>query len=1040
MHYADLSRYRRHFLGQDCLFAGSWLLASLGFSFAFLLLLARFSPWSIGASLLLLATGIHLLIWLLLTLRSALRLKRPRLTAARIEQNHPHLALKVRSVLDFQSGRSDVAHSHLMDLYQDQVQQQLDQTPLFRANFKRPWQAMLLSGIFFLLAFLSCRHHLGLLKNKPGLLFGSTLLVLDSGTLTIFEPEYTQIPGRTLPLHPGHYQMYPGSRVQITLPNQAGLGRLFMARSDAPEAVELSRSADGGFHQEFVFLSDLSFEFLLSRDGSSGRSQSFLFQGKLDAPPTIELKRFTEEGPVNLHDPLELDAELRDDFSLAQLEVIAQWDGGEKRMKLPLPGTPTPRFLSRNRWNISDLVPEEADSFTLSLEAKDNNPITGPGVSLSKVLHYELESPDRRHDEFMRLARELLDRLTHTLADNLDSPLGTAAEQAHLSQALFLAEQIQAGLMQAQGLTGTLQALLRQNPYLTQMDQDFLASFRNQLTQAYRFRMETSQLYASVMRPQGNASAYRSLQQKHSREEIRLEELTYELLLQLKLWALLEMERSKNNLEQALDSLENMLDQENASEQELREQVSKMLQQIMKEFNSMLAKAAQEMDRDMEEFMNAEAMESQQQMMEDLMKQIMEAMKANDKEKVKALLEEFRAQMQTAMQQMQAAMGRISPEMQAMMESMREMKGLLEELKNQEEELESASQDLRKKADQQLGGNNGLSPRQREEQKRLLAELRRLLSELNQRLADHQVAGENAEQQQKVQELKRQAEEGSFSHRQKLEAEIRQLEHAMDLQGQEQLRQLQEILLRSLDTTDSMQEYLDQGELMPGLETGFKLEKHLLDGENHSRQLRNPQVVQQAKPLVSFQAAQEELYRILDMLQNLKESMEQRRKDHLQKQQSPQHAQLQQRQEEIRRMIEEFRQEHGEKLAGSPLMQKMEDIDRSMRNAGGRLGDARMDSGIQYEQDALRQIGEMLEQMQQSQQGQGNPMLLGMGFGQGRQEGFQGPMTGEVAIPESQYQARRQELREVVRKQMDRDLPEQFGKEIKQYYERLIDP
>jgi hypothetical protein len=1040
LNHADLSRYRRQFLREDSIRAAVWLLASLATTVAVLLLLARFSPWSIGVPLLLVAAGIHLLIWLLATLRSAILLKRPRLTAARIESLHPHLALKVRSVLDFQTGHSDVPHSLLMDLYQEQVQRLLAETPFVRANLKRPLRAILPAGLLCLSAFLAFRDHLGLLKNNAGVLFGSTLLVLDSGTLTLYEPEYTQIPGRTLPLQPGHYQMYPGSRVQITLPSQAGLQRLFMARSDAPDPVELTRSADGSFHQEFVFLSDLSFEFLVSRDASSGRSQSFLFQAKLDAPPTIELKRFTEEGPVNLHDPLELDAELRDDFSLAQLEVIAQWDGGEKRMKLPLPGTPTPRFLTRNRWNISDLVPEEVIAFTLSLEAKDNNPITGPGVSTSKVLHYELESPDRQHDEFMRLARELLDRLTHTLADNLDSPLATAAEQASLSQALFLAEQIQSGLMQAQGLTGTLQALLRQNPYLTQIDQDFLTSFRNQLTQAYRFRMETSQLYASVMRPQGNPTAFRSLQQKHGHEETRLEELTYELLLQLKLWALLEMERSKNNLEQALDSLENMLDQENPQEQELREQVSKMLQQIMKEFNSMLAKAAQEMDRDMEEFMNAEAMESQQQMMEDLIQQIMEALKAGDMEKAKALMEEFRSQMQTAMQQMQAAMGRISPEMQAMMESMREMNGLLEELKNQEEELESATQDLRKKADQQLGGNNGLSPKQREEQKRLLAELRRLLSELNQRLAVHQTHEEDVEMQQKIQELKRQAEEGSFSHRQQLEAQIRQLENAMDVQGQEQLRQLQEIALRSLDTTDSMQEYLDQGELMPGLETGFKLEKHLLDGENHSRQLGNPQVVQQAKPLASFQAAQEELYRILDMLQNLKESMEQRRKDHLQKQQSQQHAQLQQRQEEIRRMIEEFRQEHGEKLAGSPLMQKMEDIERSMRNAGSRLGDARMDSGIQYEQDALRQIGEMLEQMQQSQQGQGNPMLMGMGFGQGRQESFQGPMTGEVAIPESQYQARRQELREVVRKQMERDLPEQFGKEIKQYYERLIDP
>ena len=97
-----------------------------------------------------------------------------------------------------------------------------------------------------------------------------------------------------------------------------------------------------------------------------------------------------------------------------------------------------------------------------------------------------------------------------------------------------------------------------------------------------------------------------------------------------------------------------------------------------------------------------------------------------------------------------------------------------------------------------------------------------------------------------------------------------------------------------------------------------------------------------------------------------------------------------------------------------------------------------MDGGLYHEQDALRQIGEMMEQMQQSMKpGQMRPQFMqGM---KGRQESMYGDPTGDVYIPESERALRDDQIKDLIRRQLQKNFPDSFGKEIKQYYETLMD-
>ena len=80
----------------------------------------------------------------------------------------------------------------------------------------------------------------------------------------------------------------------------------------------------------------------------------------------------------------------------------------------------------------------------------------------------------------------------------------------------------------------------------------------------------------------------------------------------------------------------------------------------------------------------------------------------------------------------------------------------------------------------------------------------------------------------------------------------------------------------------------------------------------------------------------------------------------------------------------------------------------------------------------------MMEQMQQSMQpGQMRPQFMpGMS---GRNESLRGDPVGDVYIPESERVLRDDQLRDLIQRQLQKNFPDNYGKEIKQYYETLMD-
>jgi len=972
------------------------------------------------------------------------RLRTPRLVARYLEDKLPEFQLTFQTCMDFLEGRADAGDVRFGQAYLEQIAGRVEHVKI-PMRTKQPWGLFAGMGIAINVA-IWLAFSGPLLKKfyNPDIQFGQTHLNLEEGSITIFEPEYTQIPGRTIPLKPGTFNAFPGSLVRFMLKVPPPAKELYLSNSLQEEPVPLRLNQDGLASHEFVLLESQALTFLIGANKNGTRTQPYEFRVKSDDPPEVQLRSHTPEGLISVMDPLVLEAELKDDFGVQILEAVVAWEGGEKRIPLSVPSDRKKHFLSRNQWYLSDLDIGEVDSFSIYLEAKDNNPINGPGIGQSEVLRYEFESPEKKYDEFMKLARELLDTMANTLGDNLETEYSDGIDIPKLREAEMKGKEIRRGLFQSLELTNALIGKVRETQNVTQLDQNFLLQFRDGVSMQARSRTEMGFLYNNIFASTNVENRYSLLLADHGEEEVQLEKLTYDLLLQLKMWAILELERDQKQMENSLDQLQELLDNaENMESQELMDMFEKLMAEVMKDFEKMMQKAAEQMDMSMQEFMNQDAMNFDQQDMQSMMEQIMEALKKGDTELAKKLMEQMRSQMESATQSMQNAMGEMSPEMMAMMKQMREFTGLLRELKEQEENLARETQDLKSKTDQEMGGNG--AEMNQAEQKKLEDLMKRIverLTNLSNNLAEFKTEDLSEQVLEQIQQKREATEKENLDPGTRLahEAELNNLERLLNFLNQDGLQYLKNSASDSLEQANAMAEYLEQAEFDLGLETGLGLEKQLGVGERMSDRPLSDEISKKARPKESFLESRMDLYEILDALQNMRQQMENRRRSHMTQNGEDGQKRLAEKQAEIEKMIKEFKENAGELMAGSPLMQKLEDIQMSMRNAERKLGDARLDGGLQFEQQAIQQIGELMEQMQQAQQPSpgGSPRQMVMRPGQGNPN-WNGDPVGEVFVPESQKVVSKDAVKEAIRKQLQKNLPESYSKEIRKYYEKLMD-
>ena len=433
---------------------------------------------------------------------------------------------------------------------------------------------------------------------------------------------------------------------------------------------------------------------------------------KPDGFPTVDLLRPTEELEINGDEILNIEYSARDDFGIAEINLIAKI--GEREDKIRLQRGEAKRLVLREqyKWDLGKLGLREGEEAIFFLQVFDNDTISGPKIGTSRSLRLKLKNLKAEHQLSAEMVRDLNGRMVDLLADHLETPQPGEKPTAESHQTQQRFEQ------------NLADALKRTEEVMRRTEKDRMSDFATWSDlQALKRNLEFTK--EELLRRQEQASS--TDERLTAREQISAE---------LERMALLSEDIGKRMKAQELASRAQDLAR---SQERLMESLEKMqsgdkdLDAIMKQIADLaktladlqqaLSQLAQQMPDD---FMNAEQMQSLGfQDMQRQLDEIRNKLRQGDIDGARQLARELfnqMAQMLAAMQNMQrsqmaSGMGRMQGEMQR-------QNNELQELARAQQEILLDTENINKTA---LGARDAaLKHRLDEFLQRAIAELGRL--------------------------------------------------------------------------------------------------------------------------------------------------------------------------------------------------------------------------------------------------------------------------------------------------------------------------
>jgi hypothetical protein len=146
-------------------------------------------------------------------------------------------------------------------------------------------------------------------------------------------------------------------------------------------------------------------------------------RAKPDGFPTIDLLGPTEDMEVNGDEILPLEYSARDDFGIAEINLVVRV--GEREEKIRLEKDDARRLILRGqfKWDLGRLGLREAEEALFHLQVLDNDTISGPKLGTSKSLRLRLKNLKAEHRQVAQMIEDLNRRMVDALGDHLEAPL-----------------------------------------------------------------------------------------------------------------------------------------------------------------------------------------------------------------------------------------------------------------------------------------------------------------------------------------------------------------------------------------------------------------------------------------------------------------------------------------------------------------------------------------------------------------------------------------------------------------------------------------
>ncbi len=425
-----------------------------------------------------------------------------------------------------------------------------------------------------------------------------------------------------------------------------------------------------------------------------------------DEYPKMELSRPLDDLEVREKDTVQIRYTAADDFGLKRILLVYQYgeEQNEKEIKLLKEGTP--HYRGDYRWSLSELELRPGHRVSFYLEAEDNDLVSGPKRSKSKVIYLEIFSSQKKHQEIIALQEQVWEGLIHLLGDHLvnrieDTPDGS--RDFLLLQQETLDEKIEQLLKDLEEIVISM----KEDPYSAPGTYNALEPMIGRLRKVNLQKKEAFKRRVIPLSVLILPSDLLTSLQRFQDEEV--EELENDIIFLEELIQRQKMEEvialgdgivdSQNSFLQLLEDLQNIGDNELMSE------LSQELDRLEKAIRGMMEKLIGLSKEIPDEFLNPEAMsDTQQQDLMDSLSKIRESLKKGDIEEARRLAGELLntlSQLMAALEDsaFQMAMQNYEKALEAMDRSIEE----LESLESGERKLLKETEGLEQKLRERMG-------------------------------------------------------------------------------------------------------------------------------------------------------------------------------------------------------------------------------------------------------------------------------------------------------------------------------------------------
>lgn len=494
--------------------------------------------------------------------------------------------------------------------------------------------------------------------------------VISEFDVVVTPPDYTGESPDTLSDSGGNVQVLEGTRVEVAArANNELRGAWVRFDEKEPEPVEHSGTSLGF---DFVALHDGTYSILLE-DNLGHKTDDPLVYGVevyKDNPPVLDVLKPGEDAALPRNMMVEVGFIASDDYGLSRADIFYRKSGEEKfrRSRIPLEADKGKRDIAKSFiWDVSDLTLFPGDYVEYFVQVQDNNIVTGPGVTKSRVftisvptmaeLYDMVREEDARRsdllDEAVKEAEDFQKRM-ETLSrefkktQELDWSQKKEVDKAIASQQSVqeklqdiqesldkTLEELSSNQMTSQEIGEKLEAI---NELIEELDSEALNQYMEELRKAMEkldpeqvqkalenMTLSAEQLLQSLERTE---SLLREIQQEQEMEEIVRK--TKELLeeqddLQNRTAEAEEQESDEmgelSDEQQELSAKADQLqeDMESLSEKLDDPQLSEQMEQTSEEFSeSKTSEQMKQASKNLKQGQKQQAMENQQQVMDNL--------------------------------------------------------------------------------------------------------------------------------------------------------------------------------------------------------------------------------------------------------------------------------------------------------------------------------------------------------------------------------------------------------------------------------------